>query len=298
MNENSIDKYEHLLLGGASITYRQDPQNNQDGFALVTNAQVGLKAMIIADGLGSYAYPKEAATRVTEFVKQGLEKVATPNIDYNKIFRGAKRDLQRLADTYRELPDEALGTTLIVVVEQPDAVTIAYVGNGAVWHLRGDFNHFSENRSLPWNSLNYLNPHTVQNPMGKEALYRLISNNNSEDEATPTILRINKDELHAGDIFIACTDGLYSTDQIPVGKLGNGTLWLGENDRMAQLYSHLDKFFQSVMYITTLSEALMSFLEHTHQNEPLDDDTTMAMLVTKRAFKYQQTKMKRNQERG
>jgi PPM family protein phosphatase len=277
-----------IITAGASLTNKEE---NQDCYSSIENPKLQLNGVVVADGLGSFFLAKEASDFVTQFVKQKIEALEKiDDLNFENIFKEAKNELINYAISKEIVLNKAtLGTTLIIAVhyQTPEQtygnIKIAYVGNGAIWHLRGNFNQFNESQLLPWNSLNYLNPHSIQEE-GKEALYKLISVSDNFGEAIPTVLTIRTDE-NFGDIIMICTDGIYSYDQIQIGKDNNGRTWISGEKSMTSFYASLDDYFK--LKEDNLNQSLQTYLSKHNEIEPFDDDATLALLITSKAISHQ-----------
>ncbi len=286
------------LSGVASAAKNQhDETTNEDFVGIASNADCGVRAILVADGLKSHAYAKLGAQWAIE---EASERINTaPAITASvlrEIFVAARARLIAKAASFcaREGitvdKNQSFGTTLIVAVETPSSIIVAYVGNGAIWHIRGSFNEFSQIRYLPWNALNYLNPHSIEGPAGNEEVYRLISFSDNEHEAIPTIIEIEKDLVSGyGDIVMICTDGIYSSDQLDVGRFMDSSIWTKAEPTMLRFFSALNDFFCSSNAETdeALKLALERYISQLRTDGLLDDDASVGVIVTAPALKYQ-----------
>lgn len=272
------------LTASATVTNKKE---NQDCHCVLDNA------IIVTDGLGSFAHAKTAADFVAQHLKQEISKDLELNI--NTLFADAKKGLIDVATleqagepkTEAE-PSLEYGTTAIAVVEHMNEIVGAYVGNGAIWHIRGNFNEFPAPYLFPWNAINYLNPHSI--PVnGKEALYRLISNNSEMEEAIPSVLKLSKD-AYFGDIIMICTDGIHSADQFDGGTNSKG-VWVKYEESMLKFFNQLNVFFSSTENFS--QQSLQKFLEeYLNSIKPtIDDDATIAVLITDQALAYHHKKL-------
>lgn len=281
----------------AAVT-KSNKQENQDCFSKISNPKLQIYGVVVADGIGSFSHAKDAARIVTSSVSYSINQLEDINeLNFEIIFSEAKNKLIEFAREKGLVTEgKALGTTLIVAVHHPtpnrsyDTIKVAYVGNGAIWHLRGNFNHFNESQLLPWNALNYLNPHSIQEG-GKEALYKLISVSDNMNEAIPSVLTFRADN-HFGDIIMICTDGIYSYDQIQIGKDSLGRTWISGEKSMSLFYSELNDYFK--VGKTDLENFLHNYLQKLNEMEELDDDATIAVFITDNAIAHQ----KRTQNEG
>ena len=282
------------ILSTSTITNKSENQDAHDRFR-------GNKFndLYIADGLGSYTEAKVAAAKAVANLKpvgevfkkskrRGGKKSTSQVKEFEKSFKEAANELKNLAEERKkDLPagnnDQLYGTTLLTLRETSDKIYFAYVGNGAMWHIRGNFNSFPEIFPYPWNAINYLNPHSIPQD-GKEALYRLISDSGYPEECIPTVLAIDKDQKE-GDIFMLCSDGIYSADQINCGNNDKGT-WVKYPEPMLIFFRHLERYCSDPAALT--DDALQVMLEgYLEEIKPhLDDDATLGVLITAEAIKY------------
>jgi hypothetical protein len=207
---------------------------------------------------------------------------------FTDVYKLAKQKLIDFAKeiiTEEDKQDENLfGTTLISVIETDDKIKISYVGNGAIWHIRGNFNEFPSSYLFPWNAINILNPHTIPEN-GKEVLYRLISNNEDFTECIPSVIELEKDNEY-GDIIMICTDGIYSVDQIKAGKNEKGT-WVKYEPSMLKFFENISRFFVNIKLYNKegIEQILKQYLEEIKLM--LDDDATIGILISQKTLNYQ-----------
>lgn len=275
-----IETVKGSILASASTTTKSE---NQDAHGTLTGKP---SALFIADGIGSFRHAREAAQKVIErftaFV-QGCEAPST-NENIRAMFKDASESLVSLAKVdLLDATEESnrYGTTAIALFDVEEEIVLAYVGNGAAWHIRPNFKSFKG--QPPWSAVNMLNPHTVQE-LGKEALERYLSDEPDSKKYEPSIIRIVKDH-HQGDIVMVCTDGIHSADQQRMGRVPNDpVLWIRHNDRMSTFYEEIAALLGSdeTMSQDRLRRAAERFLERVRSS--LDDDATIGVLITPEAF--------------
>lgn len=280
---NSI--YTDTVIATATITNKSENQDCKG------EKQTSVfSSIFIADGLGSYKYAKLSSERVIDHFVNEANRFdgKTSNIQFSEVFKRAK---QKLIDFSKEyIKDEEhkennlFGTTVISVLEIGNKIKIAYTGNGAIWHIRGNFNSFPSSYIFPWNAINILNPHTVSEN-GKEALYRLISDNDDFSECFPSVIEIEKDKEY-GDIIMVCTDGIYSADQVKAGKNDKG-VWVKYENTMLKFFDHMTRFFKDHQFYSKVAveNALVQYLEDV--KSILDDDATVGILITSSTLNHQ-----------
>jgi len=267
---------------------------NQDAFAVVAPGHASLPAVVVADGLGSH-YGAEAASdiaarTIAEAIRDTPSAAA---LDLSSAFQAARcrivRHVETLGDTLPPDLDrtQAFGTTAVCAVDGPDRLTLGYVGNGGLFHLRGNFNGFPKSQLLPWTALNYLNPHTVPE-QGKNAMCKLVSPANGAASAMPTVLTVSKDVDLFGDIVVCVTDGVYSYDQTPMGRDSEHRTWISGERSVALLFAALGTFFAGPEHtMDALAGCLEEFLVALDAENLMSDDCTVGVLVTEQALRYQ-----------
>lgn len=275
---------------------------NQDACLAFDNSKAGLKGIIVADGIGSQKNSDIAANVLVASIKEQIEALSTAkDLNYEKLFREAKNALtahvkKDLGSDFENLDKaNSYGSTLICITEHTDKLSYAYAGNGGIWLIRGDFTEFSPNRFLPWNAINLLSPHTVEEA-GRSALYKYLC---LQDEVPykPTMGYINKEEELPGFIFMACSDGVYSNDEQIMGKDGNNKTWIGAEPTMEFFYSRFKANLadpEIAINVETLEAFLKDYLEFLEDKKLLHDDTTLGIIISAEAINYHTNKKEEN----
>lgn len=280
--------YDKSVIVTATTTQKSENQDCKGVFECEN-----FNAMFVADGLGTFKYAKQSSEKVIDFFKTQASELNSSEGKNHKpnlieSFKQAKEKIIAFANenlSEEDIGEQNLfGTTAITIFETDEKITVAYVGNGAIWHIRGNFNEFPDAYLIPWNALNYLNPHTVPDG-GKEALYRFISDSQDFSECVPTVFEIIKDKSF-GDIFMICTDGIYSEDQLTVGKNDRGN-WLRYEPSILKFFEYLKHFFiNNQLYCKeSLEQTINLYLEELKPT--FDDDATIGVLLTTEMLNYQ-----------
>lgn len=279
----------------ACATESNKTSTNQDYCLIVDNATVGICGVIVADGIGSHFKAEVAAKWCSNKLKELIESMHTiEDLDFERIYTEVKLSLFEFAKNTDEFDftsidkNRALGTTLICILDFEDTYYIAYTGNGSIWYIDGRFNTFGPNFYLPWNSINLLNPHSIEQE-GKAALYRYLSV--SDTPYKPTVLTLNKNQFLGGEILIAATDGMYSNDAVLVGKDANNTLWIKGEETMPLLYRHLSDFLINNPKDATsedLQFTIHHYLNKLKEKQFMHDDTTLGVIISERTIDYHQ----------
>ena len=105
-------------------------------------------------------------------------------------------------------------------------------------------------------------------------------------------IRILQDEFEiekdksVGDIFMICTDGIYSADQLKAGKNEKG-VWVRYEPTMLKFFEYLKHFFKNNQLYNkeSVEQTINLYLEELKST--FDDDATLGILITKEALNYQ-----------
>jgi len=279
------------LVAAASLTNKVV---NQDACGVVLNEKARLSAIVVADGLGSH-YGAEIASRIAvDTAARYLQAIESPSdLDLDRVFSAARHAIDNYAsqDGLATPPDldwdNAFGTTLLCAVETRDLITVGYLGNGGIFHIRGDFQSFPKNQLLPWTAINYLNPHSAPRD-GKNVLYKLLSPRRKGPETVPAILTFRKDNEFLGDLVMICSDGIYSYDQTPIGKDAEDRVWISGERAICMFFEFLGGFFSGEEYTAAeLETTLHSYLAGLRLENLVTDDCTLAVLIGDQAIRRQ-----------
>lgn len=255
---------------------------NEDFIETVINDALNFKAIILGDGIGSHFKPDEGSAFCVKSLKKNLENCKNHyELNFKELFKTVYSELKgNFSNVEGNIVDktQAYGTTLICAVELEDKYIVAYLGNGSAWHIRGNFHTFSPQRYLPWNAINLLNPHTVEEN-GKEALYKYIALESTENQILPSVIEISKDNDLFGDIIIISTDGLYSNDHNPIAKDREGNIWIAGERKMELLFNRLKNLINENKFdVQTINESMDEYLKEIIESKLVDDDTTFGII--------------------
>jgi serine/threonine protein phosphatase PrpC len=278
---------------------------NQDACSSVENQSTNVRAVIVADGIGSDEGAENTSAEIVRCIARQIGDAPARS-------SAASEDLPVMRNMFLKTRERLVqvremgmlndgdsggaclsgGSTALCVIEHQDRIVVAYCGNGAVLQIRADFNDFPSHSVLPWSTVDVLNPHS-EYVQGKNLLCRFLSADASVEQATPSVLTISKDLCGPGDIFVACTDGISSRDQCLVGKNDMG-IWTRTDAAVPLLYRYLDAFFQNgLMTLDALETTLRSYLEEFEALGAMEDDCALGVLITSRALTYQAERAKK-----
>jgi serine/threonine protein phosphatase PrpC len=277
------------VIACASQTHKKN-KPNQDYCVCFENKILGFKGVIVADGLGSHFNSELSSKFCAEKLKEKLELIEILPIRFKELFEEVKTDLIDFSENELNIENRAqsdLGTTLLCAVDFPEEYHFSYVGNGSIWQISGNFNHFKNTRSLPWNSINLLNPHNREEN-GVSKMFKYMST--SDTSVIPSEIKLSKNDDCYGDIIIICTDGVYSSDESKMGFDNKGVLWIMGEETIIELYKSLNNLFVDLPSDITenlLSLNLENYLNILKENDIMDDDTTLGVIVSDKTVQYQ-----------
>jgi serine/threonine protein phosphatase PrpC len=269
---------------------------NQDACGMFRNDAAGIVAVAIADGIGSQFGAECASAEVVAAIGRVIACHDTGRpFDMTAAFAFAHHTLQEAALGWMTGapagldPAAAWGTTLLCAVDAPDGLIIGYAGNGAVLHLRGHFDCVLDSQYVPWSAVNYLNPHSICRH-GRPVLYRYLSPSAAGGESAPTVVHLSRDDGGFGDLVLLCSDGITSLDQVRAGPDEAGQLWIGADRAVSLLYSHLRlALVGNETDADSLARVLDEYLRDLSAKNLIDDDCTVAALVTGRALAHRRS---------
>jgi PPM family protein phosphatase len=273
------------LLLTATNTKHAKLEENEDA----TCIDSGVPALAVADGMGSFVYSGDAARFVTgEIISLLSQRVAKQTL--SQLFTKVQISLQQHATPFvlaEQLnPKRSFGTTLLLAMELPEALSIAYIGNGAIFHIPGDFfTHAPTRAGIPWTFGNLLRPHTI--PKGPAALVRYFDASGETEFVEPSMLLVGKDRT-VGDILLLCTDGVYSSDEARVSRPDDGTAWHEISPALMAISQALRTEFCKPTALTAerIQLALQNTLDNLRASGALDDDATVGLLITEKAVDF------------
>ncbi|HXA01722.1 MAG TPA: hypothetical protein VNW99_07025 [Cytophagaceae bacterium] len=268
----------YTIVATASETNRSQNKDNKGEFKVDSSNYI-----FVTDGLTS---SEDSPQTVINSFHESIARLSSPDISFlhsfmSKLYKKVKPDLLKFHN--KRNVAKGLGTTAILVSESHDKIVIAYSGNGAIWHIKGNFNSFPDSFLFPWNSFHLLNSYKFSKK--SKTTQNQPASDHTGNEKTPSIIEIQKDKQY-GDIILICTDGIYSTNQLK-DKNAKG-IWISRNRiYMLKILSCLNHFFHSNKLRD--SNALKGILKlYMQELKPfLTDDATIGILITSAAIKWQ-----------
>lgn len=259
---------------------------NQDAVGVLRNSDSEEVGIAIADGIGSHAGADIAsATCIAHLTKMvSLSRLFQP-VDLNVAIVEISAELRNeMVAAKARLGDfdesNCFGTTLVCALAERHELVVSYLGNGAAFHLRGDFAEARRDGAFPWSGINLLGPHS-RLIKGQNILTRYLGPHLSPRLSRPTTVRVSRDAQNLGDILLICSDGLHSADQLQFGLDDRGKRWIGENELLSKLIDDLDLCLRQGLKTSEELQTLLSkHLSSLLQDKLMDDDCSVGVIVS------------------
>jgi PPM family protein phosphatase len=193
--------------------------NNEDAVAIDEDCALA----VLADGMGGYNAGEVASGMVTEFIRTELgrwltevgEAATDPEVRraMDICVDNANRAIFNAANANPQYA--GMGTTLVVSVFRDHRVLIGHVGDSRAYRLRaGRLAQITRDHSLLQEQIDagLITPEQAAFSAHKNLVTRAVG---VEDTV---LLEIHQHELHPGDLFLLCSDGL--SDMLEDESLG------------------------------------------------------------------------------
>lgn len=208
------------LISYAGTDVGRRRKNNEDAY--LVDDDLGL--WVVADGMGGQAAgeiaSQQAVETVHEMVLSGLRH-RTGSVE--RVLESAVQAATYMVYGMAELDSSksGMGTTLSAVLRQPDRLILAQVGDSRVYRVRqGRAVQLTEDHTLVnWQiQQGIITPEQAKLSKQKNVITRAVGN---RDYVQVDIFAC---DVMPGDVFVLCSDGLYSyvhTDELPA-LIGEG----------------------------------------------------------------------------
>ncbi len=173
-------------------------------------ASPDIGAFIVCDGMGGAAAGEVASHLATQAFLHSLAAHVngTPEQRLQDAIHAANQAVYQRARTAHHL--EGMGTTLVTLLQLPDSLTLAHVGDSRAYLLRGGhLTRLTHDHSLVEDQVRSgeLTPtQAAQHPL-RNIITRAVG---SQPVVEPDVLRLDS---HRGDLFLLASDGL--TTELP-----------------------------------------------------------------------------------
>jgi hypothetical protein len=282
------------IMATATITPKE---RNCDSAALINNPQLKMHGIVLADGIGDAPRTEDASRFVTDYMQQELESLLSKDhIDLQKLFVNCQRSFAEFFG--QTIQDPGFGTTVILALvdnsKEVPIIRMAYAGNGSIFCIRNNFHRFHFSRTEPWNMVNLLCPHTIEEK-GKEVLYNHIGLHDSIGKYGATEIVLTQDRAYPS-ILVLCTDGISSLDHLGHSVDGLGHVWT----RTAPAYfSFINRLRASLNpesnKLYPLEKWLNEYLQNLQTEQLLEDDATIGILMIPQSLSHDSTQNDKSQ---
>ena len=229
-------------------------------------------SIIICDGIGQFSDSAKAADLIIEELK---------------FWNGEGNYLNGLISRAQQLLiDERIdgGSTLIISNledKENSNLRIAYIGNGGIIHMHGDFG-FEPNSIHRFSNL--MIPHVDKNG----TLIRHISRQSIPTDLHPAFLEISL-TAPFGDIVLFFTDGIVSLEEEQIIVDDSGRIWRNQSEAVSFILNELHEWLQRNCKEFS-NESLLAFnqevLEELKAKGKLEDDASMGIVITEDVFTF------------
>ncbi|WP_338848987.1 Stp1/IreP family PP2C-type Ser/Thr phosphatase [Massilia sp. W12] len=197
----------HTLEIAAITDTGQKREQNED--SVTHNAALGF--VILADGMGGYNAGEVASGMATAMLKNDLEirlpQLAAQGGDLHALMRElvaqTNRSIYQMANSRQQY--NGMGTTLVLVVFHGSKLTVAHLGDSRLYRFRGGaLQQITRDHSVLQEQINagVLTAEQARHSSHKNLVTRALG---VLEDAN---LEIADHDLHIGDIWLLCSDGL------------------------------------------------------------------------------------------
>jgi hypothetical protein len=233
-----------------------------------------LNSLILCDGIGEFENSNKFSETVSEIMIESGYKNINELLNNDKII------------SLKESNIEGGTTILFATTNNKNEITIEYLGNGGCIQLSGSFSK-NQNNLLPYRYNNLINPHITYDG----ALSRHLSHNSNITEHNSGKLKLSLNNI-CGDILIFFTDGISSLEENVIIKDNEGRFWRNEPVSLQFVLKKLNEFLIQNRNNEDFQDCLIKFnqkiLEELKKNDLLEDDASIAFLITEEVLKYYQ----------
>lgn len=233
--------------------------------------------IILCDGIGEFPNSDKAA------------EITVSNLEFMCDRPSIKGSIENAT---REIHMENItgGTTFIGAYhnsENKDSLLLSYVGNGAIFHLPGNFGELPKtfsNSNLPYRYSNILIPHVD----GNGTLSKHISHHSNPKDWLPTFIEVTLNNTE-GDIFILCTDGISSLEEDVLLRDEEQRTWRFQSSLITTFVQDLHKWLVDNCegnIIDLMDDFLERYLGQLKMDGKLEDDASIGLLITQAVIDY------------
>lgn len=240
-------------------------------------------ALIICDGIGEFHQSSSAAEILIE------------NLTFNTS-GDSNLTLSYVSNTQEVIINEKIegGTTMIFAAlvsnQTPTRLKFAYLGNGGIVQLPGDYSELPSSygdANKFYRYSNLLIPHVDKEGI----LLKHVSHHSEPEHLIPTFIELTPSGPN-GDIILLFSDGIGSLeDEIGVQD-EHGRIWRNQSENVVLIIEKLHDWLKS-NYNSVTDENLNSFINQTLQSlkdlKKLEDDASLGLIINEDVLNYYRT---------
>ncbi|QEH36990.1 Serine/threonine phosphatase stp [Aquisphaera giovannonii] len=204
-------KWDDIIIDAAASDTGMRRWNNQDSQTVVRASkpevwQARGHVFMVADGMGAHAVGELASKMACDLIPHTYMKTkgGTPAEAISKAFREACSVIHSRAAANRDF--QGMGTTCSSLILLPEGALVAHVGDSRVYRIRDrQIDQLSFDHSLVWELVrrNHLTPEQANLSVPKNVITRSLG-----PEPTIEVDIEGPLDVHLGDVYLLCSDGL------------------------------------------------------------------------------------------
>jgi serine/threonine protein phosphatase PrpC len=253
-------------------------KKDQDRTACIDNL------IIVCDGIGEFNQSALAAETLIDNLKFNSSGDSNSTLSY-------------ISNTQEVILKEKIegGTTLIFAAinedQLPNRLRIAYLGNGSIIQLSGDFselpNSYGDSNKF-YRYSNLLIPHVDK----EGVLLKHVSHHSEPKDLIPTFMDLTLSAVH-GDILLLFSDGICTLEDEIIVQDEQGRIWRNQSESVVFIMDALHNWLK-VNCNTITNETLEAFIKNTlnalKELKKLEDDASCGAIITEDVISYYREK--------
>ncbi len=211
-----FDQIDHAGVTDVGIrrTHNQDAFSEQKATDIEYWRKVG-HVFLVADGMGGHAVGEKASAKAAQEIPLTYAKHAHegPLVAIRRSFQEANSGIYGIGLTHPEF--RGLGTTATALILREEGAWIGHVGDSRAYRIRGGkIEQLTFDHSYAWEMARRLNiPPEELSDVKKNVIVRSLGPDSSVQVDVE-----GPHPVHAGDVFILCSDGL--TNMVSPEEIG------------------------------------------------------------------------------
>jgi hypothetical protein len=185
------------------------------------------------------------------------------------------------------------GTTLIAAIiesnEDIRLLRLAYVGNGSVFHLHGNYFELPSSygeANKPYRFSNIVIPHIDKDGV----LLRHISHHSNSEELVPSFIEMSLTGIN-GDIVLLFSDGISTLEEDIIVIDDQQRIWRNQSESVSIILNDLHEWLEkncNEMPQVKIDDFLDVQLSKLKTLNKLEDDASIGLVITDKVLEYYQ----------